>query len=330
MSAESALAVLQGLPVLGCLPPDVRDLVVASFVPEEYGFGRVLVQEGEPADALYVLASGKVRVVKRAENGDDMSLGTLRPGDTFGEAGFLEPGGVHPTTVRTSSDVEVLRLDRAVFEDLLQRRPEVREFFQLQTRHRNLEYFLRQFAELQALPPEALGALLRRLEPVTVKKGETVFAENDPPGPLYIVEEGRFRAHIGLGARRRNVGFHRRGEFFGDRSVFRGEKRECTVEAVTDGVLLALTPDGFAELTAEHPEFEQALEERMAQYDFRHTAQIPIDLFQELLPADAGAQASVGTEQVDQDLTQTWAVPVMPRPAATPAASAAPDLSGNG
>ena len=83
MSTTSADAILQGLPVLSGLPPDVRDLVVASFVSVSFGFGKLVVAEGQPADALYVLVSGRARVVKRGENGDEISLGSLRPGETF-------------------------------------------------------------------------------------------------------------------------------------------------------------------------------------------------------------------------------------------------------
>jgi ATP-binding cassette subfamily B protein len=313
MTTAAADAILQGLPVLSGLPADVRDLVVASFVPVSYGFGKLVVAEGQPADALYVLVSGRARVVKRGENGDEISLGALRPGDTFGEGGFFEEGGLHPATVRTSSDVEALRLDRAMFEALLRRRPEVRDFFELQARHRHLEYFFRQFTDLSRLPREALNALLRELEPVEAAKGDVVFTEGEPAGPMFIVEDGRFRAHAGVDGRRRNVAFFRRGEFFGERSVFRDEKREFTVEAVVPGRLLRLTREAYEALLQQHPEFADAVEARLGQYDFQHTAQIPIDLFQELLPAEAKVVDKVSEAQVDQDLTQVWAVPAQAR-----------------
>ncbi len=319
-SVEATDLVLQGIPVLSYLPADVRELVVGSFVPATFGFGQIMVREGDPADALYVLVSGRARMVKRGDNGDEISLGTLRPSDTFGEGGFVDRG-VHPATVRASGEVEVLRLDRSVFDALLRRRPEVREFFDLQARHRHLQHFFRQFTDLAKLPPEALGALLRELEPVEVDKGEVLFSEGDPPGPMYIIEEGRCRVHIGIGARRRNIAFLRRGEFCGERSVFKGEPRESSVEAVTPCRLLRLTPEGYRSIIEKHPEVQEVIEARVEQYDFQHTAQIPIDLFRELLPADATAEV-VSDSQIDQDLTQTWTIP--PADAALPGAPAAP------
>jgi ATP-binding cassette subfamily B protein len=313
-SVDAPDPVLAGIPVLGYLPPDVRDLVIASFTPSEYKFGQVIVREGDPSDALYVLVTGRARMVKRGENGDEMNVGVLRAGDSFGEGGFLEQG-VQPVTVRASADVEVRRLDRTVFDALLKRRPEVREFFELQARHRHLQHFFQQFTDLARLPSEALGALLRELEPVQVKAGAVIYAENDPPGPLYVLEDGRCRVHVGVDGRRRNVAFLRRGEFFGEKSLWSDQPREATVEAVTDVRLLRLTREAFRKLREQHPELHDVIEERENRYDFRHTAQIPIDLFRELLPADATVSDKVSDAQLDHDYTQVWAIPPAPRPA---------------
>ncbi|HTS88924.1 MAG TPA: peptidase domain-containing ABC transporter [Gemmatimonadales bacterium] len=325
---DAAPSDLSTLPVLNFLPPDIRQGVASRFVRTAYTFGQTIVTEGAPADALYILTAGRARMVKLGENGDEVSVGALKAGDTFGESGLLE-GGTHPATVRASSDVEVLRLERSVLDSLLAGRPEVREYLELQARRRNLQHFLRQFSTLSRLPAEAMAELLRALEPVDVGAGETVFREGDPPGPLYIIEEGRCRLHVGVDGRRRNVAFLRKGEFFGEQSVFRDQPREGTIEAVTPARLLRLTRETYADLLRRYPEFREEIDGRLAQYDFRHTAQIPIDLFQELLPAEARAQELVGDDQVDHDLTRAWAVPAAPpaegaEPEAEAAAQAAP------
>lgn len=122
--------VFKQLPILQFLPPDVRDLVESSFVPAAYTFGQKIVRQGEPANALYVLVSGKVRVSKRAEAGEELSLGIVRPGETFGE-GDLQNPGVLAVTVRASSDVEVLRLDQSVVQALIRGRPEIKQYLEL-------------------------------------------------------------------------------------------------------------------------------------------------------------------------------------------------------
>ncbi len=324
---ETAADVLHGLPLLSFLPADLRAKVTSSFARERYTFGQTIVAEGAPVEAYYVLCSGRVRMVKLGENGDEISLGGLKAGESFGETGLLE-GGTQPATIRASSEVEVLRLDRTLFEALLAQRPEVQEYFKLQSRLRHLQHFLRQFSTLSRLPADALADLLRALEPVAVKAGETIVGEGDPPGPMYIIEEGRCRVHVAIDGRRRNVAFLRKGEFFGEQSVFRDQPREGTVEAVTPMRLLRLTRETYADLLTRHPQFREEIEDRLAQYDFRHTAQIPIDLFRELLPAEVRGQETVSDDQVDRDLTQSWAIPAPTATADGPEGPDGPEVAG--
>ena len=83
---------LDSLSILRLLPTQARALVVGSFVPVEFTFGETIVEEGAPADAFFVLASGRARIVKRSDRGEEIALDTLRPGDSFGEMGLLNEG----------------------------------------------------------------------------------------------------------------------------------------------------------------------------------------------------------------------------------------------
>ena len=316
MDTEELEAVLRQVLILEFLPPDMRELVVASFVPASYSFGQEIVREGEPADALYVLVSGRARVLKRAESGDEISLGAVRTGETFGESDLLQPGR-RAVTVRASSDVEALRLDQSVVDALIRKRPEIRQYLELQARHRHLQGFFRQFGGFAQLTPEGLAALLQALEPVEVPAGTVIVTQGDPPGPMYIIEDGRCRVHIGVDGRRRNVAYLRKGEFFGELSVLRDQPREATVEAVTPCRLFALTQSTYESLLGSSPDFRAAIEERIEQYDFRHTAQIPIDLFRENLPADTAVAEKVGTDQVDEDVSGPG-TPASPTESQTP------------
>jgi CRP-like cAMP-binding protein len=109
---------LDDLPILRFLPEQVRKLIKDSFVPASFTFGQPIVREGEPADGFYVLMSGQARVVKQRENGEDISLNLLRPGDSFGEMGLLEEASRN-ATVRATGDVTTLKLDRSVFQALI-------------------------------------------------------------------------------------------------------------------------------------------------------------------------------------------------------------------
>jgi ATP-binding cassette subfamily B protein len=289
---------LRGLPMLEFMPVGLRRLIADSFVSMSVPFGSVIVREGEEADAFFVMAAGRARAVKTGADGEEVPLGIVQPGDTFGEFAILE-GNTRSATVRASSEVEVLRLDRSIFQALLRTHPEVRRSFELHIRHRNLENFFHLYSAFADLPSDALGLMLRELRPVDVRKGDIVVREGGKAGPMYVVEEGRLRAYKKLNGRVRDVSFYRRGDFFGEVSIFRRHAREATVQAVTDAKLLELQRKTFNKLLASVPEFRKQIEERLSQYDYEQVANVPLDFAEEILPANLGLHEAVGPDQVE-------------------------------
>jgi Cyclic nucleotide-binding domain len=154
--AVSDADALGKLPLLEFLPPAVRAEVARRFVRASYPFGAVIVRENDPADAMYVLVSGRARVVKRGDTGEEVPLNVLRAGDAFGEMALLEQT-TRVATVRASSDVEALRLDRSAFEALLVSAPDLKKYLELQASHRRLHNFFRSYTAFARLPVECAG-----------------------------------------------------------------------------------------------------------------------------------------------------------------------------
>ena len=296
--ADSRRALIDRLPILQLVPTDVKALVVESFVRLHLPFGSAIIREGDAPDAYYMLAAGRARVLKQGEDGSEIPLDVLRPGDTFGEIGLLDRTK-RTATVRATTDVEVLRLDRSIFEALIQRHPEIRAGLDLQARHRHLHNFLLQFTAFARLSPEHLQGMLAELEPLRVPAGVPVVRQGDEAGPMYIVESGRLRVYVEEDGVRRYVSYLRKGDFFGELSILKGERRAATVESVSACSLLALTPETFRRLLDADSAFRAAIDERVSQYDYKHVARVPLDFADEILPADAGREA-VGPRQIER------------------------------
>jgi len=81
-----------------------------------YAAGQTIFNLGDPGHALYIVRAGEVEIYVKNDQGEKIVLETARPGDIFGEVSLLDDG---PRTAWVSaiSAVEVLRLDRAHFED---------------------------------------------------------------------------------------------------------------------------------------------------------------------------------------------------------------------
>jgi ABC-type bacteriocin/lantibiotic exporter with double-glycine peptidase domain/CRP-like cAMP-binding protein len=295
--AVDARELVGELPAFSLLPEEVRTLVAESFEPVTFPFGAVIVREGEPADAFYVLAAGSARVVKQGDDGEEVPLNVLRRGDSFGEMGLLGET-VRVATVRASGAVHALRLGRSVFAALTRAHPQVREAFQALANERSLWNFFRVHSGFSQLSSDALALLVSGLERLDAPAGEIVVREGDPPGPMYVIEQGRVRVYKTDDGAESHLGFLRTGDFFGERSLFRNEPRAASAQAVSDCTLLRFPPELFRRLLDEHPDFRHRLEQRLQQYDFRRVANVPLDFAEEILPAEASVQA-VSPDQVE-------------------------------
>jgi NTE family protein len=82
--------------------------------------GQILFRENEVADSLYIVISGCLGVVVRANDGRDALVARIPAGETVGEMGFLD-GGTRSATVEALRDTELLKFDRENYEDRLLR-----------------------------------------------------------------------------------------------------------------------------------------------------------------------------------------------------------------
>ena len=88
----------------------------------EFSDGDYLIEEGSNDEALHILASGKLEVVKRADGGDTASLAILRDGDLAGELSFVD-GEPHTVGLRALTSCQVLSLARRDFENIIDDEP---------------------------------------------------------------------------------------------------------------------------------------------------------------------------------------------------------------
>jgi CRP/FNR family cyclic AMP-dependent transcriptional regulator len=86
--------------------------------------GWPLVQEGIPADAVYVLTDGEARVFHQREE-----IATIGVGDLVGEMALLK-GGQRRATVTSASRVAGLRVEYDKLKPVLAKRPKLASAFE--------------------------------------------------------------------------------------------------------------------------------------------------------------------------------------------------------
>ncbi len=93
---------------------------LASFEP-----GKVIVEEGKPADAFYMVRGGYVKVGVRS-GAADLAVTYLRKGDYAGEIALLldEPW---PFSLQALEHVEIVKIPRDIFKEIIGRYPKLRK-----------------------------------------------------------------------------------------------------------------------------------------------------------------------------------------------------------
>ncbi len=108
---------LARVPVFSHLTPVERMALVNLLQPRHYERERVIVRQGEPGSAMYLIQSGQVVVEQ-----DGQAIASMREGDFFGEMALLTNQSRN-ATVETLSPVDVLVLPTDDFRRLLQQQP---------------------------------------------------------------------------------------------------------------------------------------------------------------------------------------------------------------
>jgi CRP-like cAMP-binding protein len=83
-------------------------------IPAEFDDGHVFFAQGDPAADLYIIRSGRVRIVRTTEPGELIELATLQDGEVFGEMGLFSPGPRSATAV-ADGPVQIEVVDRSTF-----------------------------------------------------------------------------------------------------------------------------------------------------------------------------------------------------------------------
>ena len=86
--------------------------------------GQVLFSEGEPGDHLFVVATGRVKVMLGSDRGDRLTLAVLGPGDSLGEMSVLD-GSPRSATVEALDDATLVCVPSLAWLNLLQTSPAV-------------------------------------------------------------------------------------------------------------------------------------------------------------------------------------------------------------
>ena len=119
---EEATSFLKRVTLFSEIEESTLRELAKKLKPYTLSKGATLYREGEPADALYIIQSGRVRLLAIGEDGKEKTVSIFGRGDTFGETSLLT-GAPHSLTVKVDSTAHFLVLHREDFENYIKKNP---------------------------------------------------------------------------------------------------------------------------------------------------------------------------------------------------------------
>ncbi|MEH2348006.1 MAG: family 2B encapsulin nanocompartment shell protein [Nostoc sp.] len=98
---------------------EVLNALASRFVQQEFAPGDIIVQSGQAANQLFLIAHGKVNKIGVGKYGEQPVLGVLADGDYFGGQVLLDSQSSWQFTIQALTRTTVLALPQQAFRDLL-------------------------------------------------------------------------------------------------------------------------------------------------------------------------------------------------------------------
>ncbi|MEH2436097.1 MAG: family 2B encapsulin nanocompartment shell protein [Nostoc sp.] len=98
---------------------EVLNALASQFVQQEFAAGDVIIQEGQPADRVLLIAHGKVNKIGAGKYDDRVVLSVLADGDHFGDYALVESQDTWDVTLTAITRCTILSLPQAAFQNLV-------------------------------------------------------------------------------------------------------------------------------------------------------------------------------------------------------------------
>src|SRR5436309_7140449 len=114
MAMLSNLDLIRRVPLFSMLTNDQAQGIADSVVKRRFRRGEIIVEHGRKSNALFILLTGRARVITADTRGREVILATLQPGDYVGEMSLIDDEP-HSATVRAEIQTDALILGRLEF-----------------------------------------------------------------------------------------------------------------------------------------------------------------------------------------------------------------------
>jgi ATP-binding cassette subfamily B protein len=262
-TASPAVDFLSTVEILSPFSRDELERLAAHAESRHFAFGETVCNAGEPADGLFVIKSGSVRIFTE-ERGKEISMGVRKTGEIFADIAMLR-NYLHESSVRASAKTELLFIPRTAIEPVIAGNPDALAFVTSYVAISSAGGFVTQLFDLRSKLNKveleecvrSVGAKRMGAEKEILRQG----AREDRR--LYVVRQGEVRIVRHEEGSDYVLATLRQGEIFGEKACLLRQEQMVSVIANTETRLLVIPEKTVHFILERNPKLREALEERI-------------------------------------------------------------------
>ena len=249
--------------------------ILSAFTPEEleqlgthaqsrfFAFGDTVCNAGDPAEGLYVVKSGSVRIFTE-ENGKEISMGVRKAREVFADLAMLRDYR-HESSVRASVKTEVLIIPRSAIEPVISRNLAARGYVTNYVAIGSAGGSVARLFDLRGKVEKGeLEELVRSVGVKRVGAGKEILKQDTREDRrLYVVRHGEVRVVRSEEGDDYALATLRQGEIFGEKACLLRQEQMASVIANVDTTLLVIPEKTVHFIIERNPKLREVLEERM-------------------------------------------------------------------
>jgi CRP/FNR family cyclic AMP-dependent transcriptional regulator len=117
-STAVSTTVLKSVPMFASFTPEELRALATMVMRRSVPRGSAVMHEGDPVDSLYIVISGRLKVMMGEADGKETILSILGPGEFFGEMGLIDDNP-RSASVRAIEPCELLAVSKGAFRKCL-------------------------------------------------------------------------------------------------------------------------------------------------------------------------------------------------------------------